>query len=204
MLPAAAWRSTVHGDAFRRSLLSGERIRPLRRVEYEKLAEQGCFDDERVELLFGVVVEMTPTDPPHNTSVYHVRRAIERAVGERAIVREQSSFAASDISEPEPDVFVIPNGDYWSVNPTRAFLVVEVADSSLRKDRGLKARLYATSDVAEYWVVDVVNGTVEVFRDAERGKWKTITLHRRGERVAMRAFPDVEVAVAEVVPPEPA
>lgn len=178
-----------------------EPIRPLRRVEYERLAAEGYFEDERVELLFGMVVEMTPIDPAHSASIYHVRRSLERALGERATVREQNPFAASDISEPEPDVLVIPTGDYWDAHPSRAYLVVEVARSSLSRDQGVKAKLYGLAEVDEYWIVNHVDDVVEVYRDRQRGRWRSVTTYRRGELIAMRQFPDVTVAVDEILPP---
>src|SRR5919106_856627 len=85
-------------------------IRPLKRVEYERLAADGCFEDEKVELLFGVVVPMAPIDPAHSESTEVIGELLRRKLGKRARVRSQNPFAASDISEPEPDVFVIPNG----------------------------------------------------------------------------------------------
>ncbi len=176
-------------------------IRPLKRVEYERLAADGCFEDERVELLFGVVVPMAPIDPSHSESTEVIGEALRRRLGERARVRSQNPFAASDISEPEPDVLVVPNGDYWRAHPTRAYLVVEVAHSSLQRDRGPKLALYALADVDEYWIVNHVDGVVEVYRDRHAGEWRSRSTHRRGDRIAMAAFPDVEVAVSEVLPP---
>jgi len=181
--------------------LMDERIRPLKRVEYERLTSLGCFDDERVELLFGMVVEMTPIDPAHSESTYQVRSLIEAAIGARGKVMSQSPFAASDISEPEPDVFVVPPGAYWHEHPASSCLIVEVARSSLARDRGMKARMYGFAQVDEYWIVNHVDNVVEVYRDTYEGTWRTKTIHRRGERITMLAFPDVSVAVADVLPP---
>jgi Uma2 family endonuclease len=177
----------------------GERL--LRRVEYELLAKHGHFDDEKVELLFGRVVPMTPIGPPHSTSTSRLHNLLVTALGTRAEVRSSSSFAASDVSEPQPDVFVVPPADYWHENPTRAQLVVEVAQSSLARDRGLKLELYGLAEVDEYWIVDLVHGCVEVYRDRRDGRWETLTTHRRGEHIAMAAFPDVAIAVDEILPP---
>ena len=181
--------------------LTTEPIRPLKRVEYERLAEEGFFEDERVELLFGMVVEMSPIDPSHQASAYHVRRSIERAIGERAVVRENNPFAASDISEPQPDVMVVPPDSYWKEHPSRAFLIVEVALSSVTKDQGVKVKLYGLAEVDEYWIVNLVDEVVEVYRNPKRGKWRSMTTYQRGERIAMLAFPDISVAVSEVLPP---
>jgi Uma2 family endonuclease len=181
--------------------IARDKIRPLRRVEYDRLAAEGYFHDERVELVFGMVVEMAPIDAEHNESVMRTYRAIDRRVAGRADVRCQCSFAASDHSEPEPDVCVVPNGDYWHRHPDRALLVVEVARTSLAWDRDTKAVLYAASQVDEYWIVNHAEGVVEVHRDRADGKWGSVTSHYRGEMIAMLALPDVEIPVADILPP---
>jgi Uma2 family endonuclease len=177
-------------------------IRPLRRAEFERLAVLGYFDDERVELLGGALVEMTPPDPSHDHAVNRLARLLVVQLGDAAEVRVQSAFAASEDSEPLPDVVVAPRGDYWHEHPASAMLVVEVARSSLGKDRGPKAILYATAAVEEYWIVNIVDGVVEVYREPlGDGRWGRVTLHRRGERIAPVAFPSVTIAVDDIVPP---
>lgn len=176
--------------------------RPLRRVEYDKLVAEGCFEDERVELLFGMVVPMVPIDPAHDTSGYRVQRLLSRQIVDRAEVRMNASFAASEISEPVPDIFVTPNGDYWHEHPDRAFLIVEVARSSLRRDRKVKTKLYGLAHVDEYWIVNHVDRVVEVHRDPHEGTWRQVSLHHPGDTIAMLAFPDVSIAVSDILPPE--
>lgn len=176
-------------------------IRPMTRIEYERLATEGFFDNERVELLMGVVVPMSPTNPPHHNSVEMVGKFFQLRMAGRARVRIQSSFIASDISEPEPDLMVFPDGDYWRENPSKALLIVEVAESSLRKDKGPKTTIYGLAEVDEYWIVNLVEEVVEVYRDRHEGEWRRRTTHVRGERVAMLAFPDVEIEVSSILPP---
>jgi Uma2 family endonuclease len=182
-------------------LLATEKVRPLKRVEYDRLVAAGCFEDERVELLFGLVVEMSPPSPEHSESVYVVQNAFGRLLGDRARVYCQSPFAATDDSEPQPDVYVTSNGTYWKEHPTRSYLVAEVARSSLRHDSETKALLYATSAVDEYWIVNHPEECIDVHRDPANGVWRSITRFGRGERVAMLAFPDVSIAVDDVLPP---
>lgn len=186
---------------FEAELFAGEPVRRMTRAEYEQLARDDFFGDQRVELLFGVVVEVSPAKPPHSESVYQIQRILERALDERARVRSQLPFAADDYSEPEPDIMVVPARSYWDAHPSRAHLIVEVAHTSQHRDRGIKARLYASSDVSEYWIVDVPRGVVEIYRDARDGEWQTKTTHHRGEVIAPRAFPDAGVHVAEILPP---
>ena len=183
------------------TVLRTEPVRPLKRVEFERLGAEGYFDDEKVELLFGMVVPMTPTDPAHDHSNYRIRRALERSLGDRAHVRDQSAFVASEISEPFPDLAVVPAIDYWQEHPSKAFLIIEVARSSLRKDKGAKALLYGLAEVDEYWIVNQVEDVVEVYRDRHNGEWRQRTTHQRGDTIAMLAFPDVQIAVGEILPP---
>lgn len=184
------------------SIFGNEPIRRMTRAEYHRLGDAGFFGEEKVELLFGVVVEMTPIDRAHTISTNVLRRLLERALGERALVESPSVFAASDISEPEPDLMVVPrSAESWTEHPSSAYLVVEVARSSVARDRRLKAWLYGMSDVEEYWIVNHVDEVVEVYRDADAGTWRTKTVHGRGEQVAMVRFPDVEIAVSDILPP---
>jgi len=178
-----------------------QQIRPLKRVEYERLAAEGFFEDEKVELLFGLVVPMTPIDPAHSHSTARLNVALQRALGDRVWIRVQDALAASDVSEPEPDIAVVPRIEYWTEHRTKAFLVVEVARTSLRKDKGPKALLYGLAEVDEYWIVNHVDEVVEVYRDRHNGEWRQRTTHQRGETIAMLAFPDVQIAVSEILPP---
>lgn len=92
-------------------------------------------------------------------------------------------------------------GDYSAAHPSRARLVIEVADSSLAKDRRVKAPIYAEMGAAEYWIVNLVDEAIEVHRGPRAdGTWKSIERKERGERIALVAFPDVELAVDDVLP----
>jgi Uma2 family endonuclease len=176
-----------------------ETMRPLSRAEYERLVAIGMFEDERVELLYGAVVEMSPKGPAHESALERLLELFVRALVPRATVRVQSAFAASDSSEPEPDLVIVPRRSYETAHPSEAFLVVEVSQSSLGKDRGVKARVYAESGVPEYWVVNVVDGVIERHTAPRDGRYETVATHRRGERIALVCFPDVVVAVADVL-----
>lgn len=178
------------------------RIRPLKRSEYDQLVLLGAFEDERVELLYGTVVTMSPTDPSHDESIDSLDELLSDLLRGRARVRVQSSFAASDDSEPVPDILVVPAQTYWRDHPSRAHLVIEVARTSLRKDRGIKARLYGSVTVEEYWIVEVDAGCVHVLRDPDgEGHWRSRQVARRGETLTLVAFPDVSVPVDRVLPP---
>lgn len=184
------------------SIFANQPIRRMTRAEYHQLGNAGFFGEEKVELLFGVVVPKMAIDQAHIHSTYIVRSLLERALGDRATVYSPSVFAASDISEPEPDLMVVPpSAASWTEHPSSAYLVVEIARSSVVRDQGVKALLYGLSEVEEYWIVNHVDEVVEVYRDRHEGEWRTKTVHGRGERVAMLRFPDVEIAVSDILPP---
>src|SRR5882672_8068853 len=118
-------------------------VRPFRRAEYDRLVELGVFEGERVELLDGLIVRISPHGPRHDGTIDLLVEELSRQLGERARVRVQSAFIAGDQSEPEPDIAVVPRADYRVEHPRRAYLLVEIAESSLERDRGAKALLYA-------------------------------------------------------------
>ena len=180
------------------ALLLPERPRPLKRSEYERLVASGAFEDERVELLHGVLVDMSPNDPRHVSPIDRLNAMLTPRLLGRALVRIQSPIVAHDESEPEPDVAVVPLGDYREEHPARALLVVEVALSSLNKDRNVKGPLYAASGYREYWIVNVAEKTLEVHRAPRGDRYTDVTRHAQGEVLHINAFPDVEVDVAAV------
>lgn len=179
--------------------IAPERIRPLRRTEYEMMAAEGLFEGERVELIEGVIVEMSPQDPRHAGAVQRLTRVLGRAVGERADVRVQLPLAVIGESLPEPDVALVMREDFDETHPATAFLVAEVSEASLRKDRSVKAPLYATAGIPEYWIVNLVDRLIEVHTDAAGDAYTRVAPARPGECIRLRAFPDVEVAVGDIV-----
>jgi Uma2 family endonuclease len=176
-----------------------ERVRPLRRVEYERMAELGLFGEEKIELLRGFLVAMGPQGTWHAAAVQCLTHLMFPLVTSgRAAVRVQLPFAAGDSSEPEPDLALVPPGTYRDHHPSTAFLVIEVSDSSLAADRG-KAEIYAASGVSEYWIVDAANAVVEVHAEPVAGAYSRVTLHRAGAVISPSAFPELAVPVTDVV-----
>ena len=163
------------------------------------MAQLDFFRGERVELIHGMVVRMSPIGPPHCEVVDRLVELLLPALARRARVRSQAPFLAWDDSEPQPDVAVVPVGSYGAQHPDRAHLVIEVADSSLEYDRKTKAPLYAASGVPEYWVVDLVARRIEVHADPKDGVYTTLRTAALGETVSPRAFPDVVVAVTALL-----
>jgi len=172
--------------------------RRLSRAEYDRLAEQGFFRGERVELIEGILVQMSPIDPIHADPVDMLGELFVKALSARARIRIQQPFIAGPNSEPEPDVALVPSGRYGSSHPDRAFLIVEVADSSLAHDRETKARLYAAALVPEYWVVDVRARAVHVFDEIVADRYGRVRAFDEAAVLSPSAFPDVSLRVAEL------
>jgi Uma2 family endonuclease len=175
--------------------LAPEQFRPLRRVEYDRLVALGTFEGERIELIGGALRRMTPIGPPHTSTVDRLNRLLVLSLADLAWVRVQGSFAADELSEPEPDFCIFPLGDYDAAHPSEAHLIIEVSDSSLAYDRGEKARLYAACGVPEYWVVNLVDRVVEVHRGPGASGYRGVTAVPKGARLRLLAFPDVELTV---------
>lgn len=138
------------------------------RAEYERLVDSGFFrPDEPVELIGGQLIVSEPQGSPHAAAVGLAGDALRAVFGRGWTVREEKPVALDDDSEPEPDLAVVPgeHRDYAGGHPARPVLVVEVADSSLAWDRNVKGSLYARAGIEDYWIVNLVDRVVEVYRD---------------------------------------
>jgi Uma2 family endonuclease len=177
-------------------LVAPERLRPLRRPEFERMVEEGLFRDERVELPQGMLVELSPQGTRHAAVTQRLTETLVPPLVGPASVRIRLPLSVSQGSLPEPDVAVVARGDYDQAHSATAFLVVEVAESSLNKDRLVKADLYAAAGVQEYWIVDLTSAIVEVRTDPVSGRYTRETPALPGQSLRPKAFPDVEIQVA--------
>ncbi|MBI3186106.1 MAG: Uma2 family endonuclease [Myxococcales bacterium] len=174
-------------------------VRPLRREEYDRLVRSGAFQDERIELLFGRLVLMSPQKALHAAVVQRLMELFMPRLLGRASVRGQLPLGASEESEPEPDVAIVPAREYLDDHPTEALLVVEVSDSTLRRDR-VKGMLYAAMGAPEYWIVNLKEEVLEVYREPVGDEYTSSSRLGRGEKVSPVAFPEITVDVAELLP----
>lgn len=182
----------------------------ISRARYERMVQAGAFGPEdRVELLDGLLVAREPQGSRHAVAVGLVRVALERAFGEGYHVREEKPLALDVLSEPEPDLVVVRGRlrDYREAHPSTPVLVVEVADTSLALDRLRKGGLYARAGVADYWVLNLVDELLEVYRRPVRARgrpqtWKygRVRVRRRGAATAPLAAPHARIRVADLLP----
>jgi len=184
------------------------RTYPLRWTvsEYFGLVHRGVLrPNDRVELLEGLIVAMSPQNPRHATAISLANRVLQARVGDRAVVRIQLPLVLGAHSAPEPDVAVVPGRvlDYAEMHPTTALLVVEIADSSLVQDRLTKAAMYARGGIPEYWIVNLVDDRIELFRKPvpSKSRYARVSAASRGERIELVAFAVTTVAVDDLLPP---
>ena len=171
------------------------------------MAEAGLFVDQRVELIEGIIVEMTPQQNQHFVTLCRVQQVLTRVFGEGYWVRPQGPLRLGDRSEPEPDVSVVRGTlEDYTDHPTSAVLVVEVSQTTLAFDRGHKAALYAAAEVPDYWVVNLIDRQLEIFRsptpDDAVETDRRYAEHRvlsRDEKVAPLAAPESAIQVAELL-----
>ncbi len=180
------------------TLLAPEKVRTIRRAEYDQMVALGLFDDDRLELLYGVLVSMSPQGSRHADVTAVLDRLLTRRLGRKAHVRKHSPIAVGDHSAPEPDLAVVEARSYRDHHPTTAFLVIEVADSSRKIDRILKPGLYAECRVPEYWIVDLNAEEIVVHRQPANGRYRQTTAVSRGGRLQLVAFPKIEIEADEV------
>ena len=173
------------------------------RDEYYQLAEKGIFPPgKRVELIDGVIYEMSPQKSPHATGISLALKALSAAFPQGHYVRVQLPLALSDDSEPEPDLAVVSGDprDHLEDHPETAVLIVEISDSSSFHDRERKRSRYARSDIPEYWIVDVAGKQLEVYRNPGEGGYQTRLILKAGDTVAPLASPEAVIAVADLLP----
>src|SRR5262245_23902549 len=174
--------------------------------EYYGLVDDGVLgEDDHVELLEGVIVAGEPQSPPHAAGVTRAHIALVHALGERAIVRSGLDYIAGRRSAPEPDLAIVPPDPDWyaAAHPTRAYALFEFAASSLLQDRLTKAPIYAKNGVPQYVIVNLREDCIEnhTAPSAPRRRYLERTVLRRGERLALVAFPDLTIAVDDLLPP---
>jgi Uma2 family endonuclease len=175
-------------------------VRPLRRSEFEVLTEHGAFGDEKIELLRGSLVHMSPQGLAHANIIMRLTSVLVSKLYPRYDVRPQLPFAADDTSMPEPDLAIVPTtSSLLAAHPSSALLIIEASMSSLWLDRGLKAEIYSQSGVPEYWVIDIAKRLVVVHRGPGPDGYGHIEEH--GDEATLTALlVPLTIDVAQMVP----
>jgi Uma2 family endonuclease len=180
-------------------------LRLWTRDEYYRMTEAGILDpDERVELLEGQIISMAAKNPPHSATNLCAADHLRTLLTGKALIRIQDPIALNTYSEPEPDIAVvqIDPRQYVDHHPTPAeiFLLVEIADTTLERDRKQKAAAYAKAGISDYWILDVNTRQVRVFREIVAGAYQRETILNEEATISLLAFPDLEVQIDRLFP----
>lgn len=173
-------------------------------AEYHRMGEAGILgEDERVELIDGEIVDMTPIGRRHQACVDRRNDLLVSSLRGRAIVRVQGSLRLDEHSEPQPDLVLLRyRPDYYATSdagPADTLLVIEVAETSARYDRRVKVPLYARAGIPEVWLVDVDAGRVATYREPDPQGYRRVLTVRGQDRLAPLAFPDLALTAADVL-----
>ncbi len=182
---------------------------PIRRIsvkDYEKMIDIGIFDSEdRVELLDGVIVEMSPKKTRHANVNDEAAEFLIVTFAGRAVIRNQNPVVLDDFSEPEPDIVIArpPRSNYNQKHPTGAdiLLVVEISDTTVAKDRR-KALNYARAGIAQYLLFNLNTDEIEDYREPSADGYRFKQTHDRAATFNLVAFPEIEVKTDALFPPQ--
>jgi len=171
--------------------------------EYHRMIEVGLLDDRQVELLNGEIIEMSPEGPEHAQGSTDTADYLRSLLGDRAVVRDAKPITLpSSNSEPEPNVAIVQplRALYRSrhPHPENIFWLIEYSNTSLTKDTNIKRKAYAAAGIQEYWVMDLQNRQLKVFRNPDQGNYQTETTVTTGE-ICPLAFPDISVSVQRLL-----
>ncbi|MCI0634089.1 MAG: Uma2 family endonuclease [Actinobacteria bacterium] len=179
------------------------------RVEYERLVDRGAFDQDPIELIGGQLIVTEPKGTYHVTVVTIMNDVLRRILPPGWIVRSEAPISLDDESAPEPDLVIVPGTyeDYLNAHPSIPALVIEVADTSLGFDRRIKGSVYARGGVQDYWIVNVTDRVLEVYRDPQvdpAAAWgwsyRSVRTVRPTESVTPLALPSTPIPVAALLP----
>ncbi len=173
-------------------------------VEYHKMIEAGVFhEDDRIELLGGEIVAMSPIGSRHAACVRRLIQLFTERLGKRVIVGAQDPIELSDESESQPDLTLLkPRPDFYSSahpKPSDIYLLVEVADTTASYDRRVKLPFYARAGIPEVWLIDLEAQQVEVYREPSAQDYRQMQIVERGQSLKIQIFSDVTLNTNEIL-----
>jgi Uma2 family endonuclease len=180
-------------------------VRPLTSVEYYQMMESGIIrEGERVELILGQIFTMAAKGTRHTICTRKLFKQLLSLIGERADVQTQDPITLPNNSEPEPDIVIarLRSDDYINSHPSPAdiILVIEVADSSIKFDRDTKAPLYAAAGINEYWIVNLIDDRLEIYRQPSGSIYTSIQIFMPPQSITLPEFPEILLNVGDFFP----
>lgn len=177
---------------------------PITTDLYHQMIEKGILtEDDKIELLEGDLIKMSAVGPRHAACVERLSDYLRDELGKAVSLRHQNPVELSNYSEPEPDIAIIKRRkDYYiqaHPQPHDVLLLVEVADSTLKKDRGIKLAAYAKAGIIEYWIVNLADDLIEVYTNPSGNTYQNVRLVRHDETLALQALPAITLLSDEVL-----
>jgi Uma2 family endonuclease len=171
--------------------------------DYHQMIKAGILSaHDRVELLEGQIIEMSPQQPPHAATTQHAARFLDRQLEGIAYIRMQLPITLKPNSEPEPDIAIvqITTSEYFDHHPTpnEIFLIIEVADSTLLNDRRTKALTYAKAGISEYWILDVNTRKTDVFQNPSSSGYEKHQIVDQQTSLTIAAFPTIAIPLNQL------
>ncbi|MEA5550257.1 Uma2 family endonuclease [Anabaena cylindrica UHCC 0172] len=173
-------------------------------AQYNQMNQAGILtEDDRVELLNGEIIEMSPIGRRHATCVNRLNFLFSQLLTKKVIVSVQNPIILNNLSEPQPDIALLkPRADFYEAGhpqPEDILLLVEVADSSIEYDREIKIPLYASSGICEVWLIDIYEQLITVYRYPNANGYSEIKTFRHGDILDIQAFPELTLRVNDVL-----
>jgi Uma2 family endonuclease len=180
-------------------------VRQLNSVEYYQMMESGIIcEGERVELILGQIFTMAEKDPRHTLCTRKLFKQLLSLISERADVQSQDPITLPNNSEPEPDVVIarLREDSYANSHPSPAdiILVIEVADASIKFDRDTKAPLYAAAGISEYWIVNLIDNRLEIYRQPSNSIYTSIQIVTSPRSISLPEFPEISLNIGDFFP----
>jgi Uma2 family endonuclease len=183
----------------------GIRHRLLTVDDYHKMGAAGILgEDDRVELIEGELIDMAPIGSDHAGSVIGLNTVLSSALAGKALISPQNPLRLSLYSEPQPDITVLRfREDFYRTShprPEDVLMLIEVAETTIRYDRGVKIPLYARHGIPEVWLIDLQEKRLEIYRQPSNEGYRQILLPAKNERIALSLLPEVSIVLTDLWP----
>ena len=172
--------------------------------QYHQMNAAGILtEDDRVELINGEIIEMSPIGRKHSACVNRLNSLFSQLLGKKVIVAVQNPITLDNLSEPQPDIALLkPREDFYESahpQPSDIFLLIEVADSSFEYDRDIKIPLYAANGISEVWLVDIIEQKIIVYRQPSQNEYSETKTFQHGEILDILAFSEMKITVDSIL-----
>ncbi|MGK7878710.1 MAG: Uma2 family endonuclease [Crocosphaera sp.] len=182
-------------------------LRRLTVKEYYRMGKLGILDpNESIELIDGQIIKKPMKGTSHEAAITRIGRKLGNSLVNKALIRYQSPIHLNEYSEPEPDIAIIKIDalDYEEhhPHPNEIYLLIEVADSSIERDIDFKAKVYAKGEISDYWVLDLSNRQLYVFRQPFQGEYQQKFILSDENELSILAFEEITIQVREMLRPQ--